>query len=71
MRYDRPKFSVVLFNTLNLTVSAPFEVSRPELQKIKRFCYDSEYSYALEDDYRMSQDELDTFMKSMEEWEDS
>lgn len=58
-----------IFNTQNLTVSLPLEVTRPELKIIQNFCYDSDYKWNMEDDSIMSQEELDEFIRDAHEFE--
>lgn len=58
-----------IFNTQNLTVSAPLDVTRAGLKVIENFCYDSDYKWNMEDDSIMSQEELDEFIRDAHEFE--
>ena len=57
---------IVLFDNPNSTVSKPFEVTSKQLEKIKEFCYDTEYSFAFEDTYLMTNEEVDEIIAEAE-----
>ena len=58
-----------IFNTQNLTVSAPLDVNRAELAIIESFCADSDYKWNTESDCIMTQDEVDEFLRDAHEFE--
>ena len=61
---------IVLFDRQNSTVSRPFEVTGKQLEKIKEFCYDTDYGFAFEDEYLMTNEEVDEIVAEAETfWE--